>query len=167
MASTFNIREAAGYEQLMGRWSRRLAPLFIEFAGLGPDEAILDVGCGTGSLTFELAKHGDLREIRAIDYSERFVTAARDRNTDPRVTIEQADAVSLPFPDATFDRAMALLVLHFVPEADRAISEMRRVVRPGGVIAATVWDHFGGMPGMRMAIDTIAALSEDGRRLRH
>jgi ubiquinone/menaquinone biosynthesis C-methylase UbiE len=167
MASTFTIREASGYEQLMGRWSRLLAPLFVDFAGVAPGEKILDVGCGTGSLTFELAKHGDLAEIRGIDFSETFVAAARERNTDPRVTIEQADAVALPFPDKSFDRAMALLVLHFVPEADKAILEMRRVVRPGGIVAATVWDHLGGMPGMRMAIDTIAVLSEAGRQLRH
>ncbi|MEO6394769.1 MAG: methyltransferase domain-containing protein [Devosia sp.] len=166
MASTFTIQNADGYEQLMGRWSQRLAPLFLDFAGLEPGEAVLDVGCGTGSLTFELAKRADLREIRAIDYAPAFVEAARHRNTDPRVTIEQADATALPFADGAFDRAMALLVLHFVPDAGRAIAEMRRVVRPKGVVAATVWDHLGGMPGMRMAVDTIAALSEPGRQLR-
>jgi SAM-dependent methyltransferase len=61
---------------------------------------------------------------------------------------------------------LALLVLHFVPEAGKAVAEMRRVVRPGGVVAAAVWDHFGGMPGMRMMVDTVAALSEAGRQLR-
>jgi ubiquinone/menaquinone biosynthesis C-methylase UbiE len=166
MTSTFTIHNAAGYEQLMGRWSRRLAPLFLDFVRLGHDEAVLDVGCGTGSLTFELASRSDLREIRAIDYSPTFVEAARQRNTDPRVTIEQADATALPFPDGKFDRALALLVLHFVPDAGRAISEMRRVVRSNGVVGATVWDHFGGMPGMRMAVDIIAAFSDAGYQLR-
>jgi SAM-dependent methyltransferase len=65
-----------------------------------------------------------------------------------------------------FDRALALLVLHFVPEAGKAIAEMRRVVRPGGIVAAVVWDHLGGMPGMRMMVDTVAALGEGGRQLR-
>ena len=166
MASTFNVQAASGYEQLMGRWSRRLATAFIEFAGAAAGEKILDVGCGTGSLTFELARRADLREIQAIDFSSVFVEAAKRQNTDPRVTIQQADATALPFPDATIDRAMALLVLHFVPDAGRAIAEMRRVVRPGGVVAAVVWDHLGGMPGMRMIIDTLAALSEAGRQLR-
>ncbi|UCI08025.1 class I SAM-dependent methyltransferase [Mesorhizobium sp. B1-1-8] len=166
MASIFTVHEASGYEQLMGRWSRRLAPLFIDFAGLAPGEKILDVGCGTGSLTFELAKSAGLAEIQAIDFSPVFVAAAKEKNTDPRIEIQQGDATALPFEDGKFDRALALLVLHFVPETGKAVAEMRRVVRPGGVIAAVVWDHYGGMPGMRMMIDTVAALSESGRQLR-
>ncbi|MBP2233860.1 ubiquinone/menaquinone biosynthesis C-methylase UbiE [Sinorhizobium kostiense] len=166
MTSSFNVHNAAGYEQLMGRWSRRLAPLFINFAGLADGEKVLDVGCGTGSLTFALAEAADLAEIAAIDYSPVFVEAAARRNTDPRISIRQADACALPYDDGTFDRALALLVLHFVPAAAQTVAEIRRVVRPGGVAAAAVWDHLGGMPGMRMMVDTVAALSEGGRRLR-
>ncbi|KQZ98481.1 SAM-dependent methyltransferase [Mesorhizobium sp. Root157] len=166
MTSSFNVHDAAGYEQLMGRWSQRLAPLFIGFAGLAKGEKVLDVGCGTGSLTFALAKSAHLGTIDAIDYSPVFVEAAQRRNTDPRINIRQGDACALPYEDGTFDRAMALLVLHFVPEAGKAVAEMRRVVRPGGVVAAVVWDHLGGMPGMRMMVDTVAALSEGGRQLR-
>jgi len=166
MTSSFTVHDASGYEQLMGRWSQKLAPLFIDFAGLANGEKILDVGCGTGSLTFALAKAADLSEIAAIDYSPIFVEAANRRNTDPRITIRQADACALPFGADTFDRALALLVLHFVPEAGKAVGEMRRVVRPGGLVAAAVWDHLGGMPGMRMMIDTVAALGEGGRQLR-
>jgi ubiquinone/menaquinone biosynthesis C-methylase UbiE len=166
MTSSFNVHDAAGYEQLMGRWSQKLAPLFIDFAGLADGERILDVGCGTGSLTFALAGSAGLAEIAAIDYSPVFVEEASRRNTDPRVKIQQADACALPFGDASFDRALALLVLHFVPETEKAVAEMRRVVRPGGTVAAVVWDHLGGMPGMRMMVDTVAALSEGGRQLR-
>ncbi|HEY7579276.1 MAG TPA: class I SAM-dependent methyltransferase [Acetobacteraceae bacterium] len=166
MTSGFNVHDAAGYEQLMGRWSRKLAPLFIDFAGLANGERILDVGCGTGSLTFALARAADLGEIAAIDYSPVFVEEVTRRNTDPRISIRQADACALPFESDAFDRALALLVLHFVPEAAKAVAEMRRVVRPRGVVAAAVWDHLGGMPGMRMMIDTVAALSESGRQLR-
>ena len=166
MTSTFNVHDAAGYEQLMGRWSQKLAPLFIEFAGVANGEKILGVGCGTGSLTFALAKAADLGEISAIDYSPVFVEAAKRRNTDPRIKIGQADACALPFEDDTFDRASAMLVLHFVPDAGKAVAEMRRIVRPGGVVAAVVWDHLGGMSGMRMMIDTVAVLSEGGRQLR-
>ncbi len=166
MTSSFNVHDAAGYEQLMGRWSQRLAPLFIDFAGLADGEKILDVGCGTGSLTFALARTADLKEIAAIDYSPVFVAEAIRRNTDPRINIRQADACALPFEDGMFDRALALLVLHFVPEASKAVAEMRRAVRPGGIVAAAVWDHLGGMPGMRMMVDTVAALSEGGRQLR-
>jgi ubiquinone/menaquinone biosynthesis C-methylase UbiE len=166
MASIFNVHDAAGYEQLMGRWSQKLAPKFIEFAGLREDGKVLDVGCGTGSLTFELAKSKGLREIAAIDFSPVFVAEATRRNTDQRIKIQQADACALPFEDASFDCALALLVLHFVPETGKAVAEMRRVVRSGGVVAAVVWDHLGGMPGMRMMVDTVAALSEGGRQLR-
>ena len=167
MTSSFNVYDAAGYEQLMGRWSKKLAPLFIDFAELANGEKVLDVGCGTGSLTFALTKFADLDEITAIDYSPIFVEAANRRNTDPRIKIQQADACALPFEDGAFDRALALLVLHFVPEAGKAVAEMRRVVRPGGVVAATVWDHLGGMPGMRMMLDTVAVLTEGGQQLRN
>lgn len=166
MSSIFNVHDATGYDQLMGRWSQKLAPLFITFSGVAEGEKVLDVGCGTGSLTFELARNGGLREIAAIDYSPVFVEAAKARNTDPRIDIRQADACALPYADGTFDRALALLVLHFVPEAGKAVAEMRRVVRSGGVVAAVVWDHYGGMPGMRMMVDTVAALGEAGRQLR-
>lgn len=167
MPSSFNVHDAAGYEQLMGRWSRKLAPLFIDFSGLADGERILDVGCGTGSLTFALPRAAALGEIVAIDYSPVFVEEANRRNSDPRITVRQADACALPFDDGTFDRAMALLVLHFVPDAGKAVAEMRRVVRRGGVVAAAVWDHSGGMPGMRMMVDTVAALGEGGRDLRN
>jgi len=166
MTSSFNVHDAAGYEQLMGRWSQRLATPFIDFAGLADGEKILDVGCGTGSLTFALAKTAGLRQIEAIDFSPLFVAEAIRRNTDPRIRIQQADACDLPFDDAIFDRALALLVLHFIPETGKAVAEMRRVTRKGGVVAATVWDHYGGMPGMRMMVDTVAMLSDAGRQFR-
>jgi ubiquinone/menaquinone biosynthesis C-methylase UbiE len=166
MTSNFNVRDANAYEQLMGRWSKKLAPLFIDFAGLADGERIIDVGCGAGSLSFALARAADVREIVAIDYSPVFVEEAIRRNSDPRIKIRQADACDLPFDDGAFDRSLALLVLHFVPEAGKAVAEMRRVVRKGGVVAAAVWDHLGGMPGMRMMVDTVAALSEGGRQLR-
>ena len=166
MTSSFNVHDAAGYEQLMGRWSQRLAPPFIDFAGLADGEKILDVGCGTGSLTFALARNAELSQIAAIDFSPVFVEEAIRRNTDSRINIRQADACDLPFGDGMFDRALALLVLHFIPEAGKAVAEMRRVVRTGGVVAAAVWDHYGGMPGMRMMIDTVAMLSDAGRQFR-
>lgn len=166
MSSSFNVHSAAQYEQLMGRWSKKLASTFIDFAGVVDGDNVLDVGCGTGSLTFALAENQSLREIAAIDYSPVFVEEAKRRDTDPRVAIQQADACSLPFEDGHFDRAMALLVLHFVPEAPTAIAEMRRVVKPGGVVAAAVWDHYGGLPNMRMMWDTVVMLDEAAQPLR-
>jgi ubiquinone/menaquinone biosynthesis C-methylase UbiE len=166
MASSFNVRSAGGYEQLMGRWSKKLALPFIDFAGIADGERILDVGCGNGSLTFSLAQAADVGEIVAIDYSPVFVEEVARLNTDPRISVRQADATALPFENGIFDRSLALLVLHFVPDAEKAIAEMRRVVRPGGGVAAAVWDHLGGMPGMRMMLDSAAMLHESGRAFR-
>ncbi|MDQ6435846.1 class I SAM-dependent methyltransferase [Mesorhizobium sp. LHD-90] len=166
MTSSFNVRQASGYEQLMGRWSKKLAPQFIAFAGLADGERVIDVGCGTGSLTFALPQAANVAEIAAIDFSPVFVEEAQRRNHDPRIGIQQGDACALPFDDDYFDRALALLVLHFVPDTAKAVSEMRRVARPGGVVAAAVWDHFGGMPAMRMMWDTVATLSEAAREQR-
>ncbi len=169
MATNFAAQSAAGYEQMMGRWSRRLAPALIGFAGVAAGERVLDVGCGTGSLTSALAAQPDLTEIAGIDMAEPYVELARHKlASDPRVRIELGDACALPFVDGSFDRALALLVLQFVPQPQQAVMEMRRVVRPGGVVAAAVWDGFGGMPHMRMLWDTAAALDpedEGARRL--
>lgn len=158
MSSKFNARSADAYEQLMGRWSRVLARPFLEFSGLEAGERILDVGCGTGSLTFTIPQVADVNQIDGIDFSPVYVEAARQRNTDSRITIQQGDVCALPFEDATFDRSLALLVLHFVPESQKAIGEMSRVVRPGGVVAATVWDSYGGSPWLRTFWDTAVAL---------
>ena len=166
MASSFNVQSADGYERLMGRWSRKLATLFIDFAGVRDGERVIDVGCGTGSLTFALPQAANIREIAAVDYSPVFVEEATRRNSDSRIKIQQGDACALPFSNNSFDRALSLLVLHFVPEAGKAVAEMRRIVRPGGVVAAAVWDHLGGMPGMRMMWDTVAILDQSANRLR-
>ncbi|MBV9811201.1 MAG: class I SAM-dependent methyltransferase, partial [Acetobacteraceae bacterium] len=156
--SNFVARGAAAYEAYMGRWSRRLAPELIAFVGLADGERVLDVGCGIGSLTFALAAHRGLVAIEAIDYERDFVATLAERNTDARVTVRQADATALPFPDAAFDRALSSLVLHFVSDPLRAVVEMRRVLRPGGVAAAAVWDTYGGMPQQRLVWDTAAAM---------
>ena len=166
MTSSFNVQSAGGYERLMGRWSRKLAIPFLDFAGVKDGERVLDVGCGTGSLTFAIPDAANVAAITAIDFSPVFVAEAIRRNSDPRITISQGDAAALTFPNGAFDRALSLLVLHFVPEAGKAIAEMKRVVRPGGVVAATVWDHYGGLSSMRMMWDTVAMLDENAMRMR-
>ena len=158
MASTFTALNPEGYERVMGRFSRKLADSFIGFAGLSPGEKILDVGCGTGSMTAALARRGDHAAIVGIDVSEAYVTFARTHNVDPRITFEIADASALPYATGQFDRAVSQLVLQFLPDPYPAVMEMRRVVRPGGVVAACVWDSFGGQPYFRMLWDTASAL---------
>ena len=158
LSSTFEASDADGYELVMGRWSQRLALPFLDFSGLRDGERVLDVGCGTGHLAQALVERSMPDEVRAIDLVPAYVDFAKSRNQDPRVVFEVGDACAMSFADQTFDRALSMLVLHFVPQADRAISEMRRVVKPGGVVAACVWDVRGGFVANRMFFDTAAAL---------
>jgi SAM-dependent methyltransferase len=155
---------AEKYERQMGRFSRQLARPFAQFAGVGDGERLLDVGCGTGSLTFTLREMAPRAKIVAVDMAETFLSFARARAGDANITFQQADACALPFPEASFDRVLSLLVLHFIPDSRRVVGEFRRVVRPGGVAAACVWDNFGGMPHFRMVFDTAAALGLDQER---
>src|SRR5918911_679099 len=126
----------------MGRWSRRLAPLLIKFGGLADGDRVLDVGCGTGSLALTLPEIANVGAVVGIDLTPAYVEFARARNTDPRITFQLADARELPFEDGSFDRAFSSLVLHFLPDAARAVEEMCRIVRPGGTITAAVWDNY-------------------------
>jgi SAM-dependent methyltransferase len=159
MPSMFNARDAANYERLMGRWSRRLAPLFIAHAGVAAGERLLEVGCGTGSLTFALPEAADIASLVAIDHSEIYLAAAQANNRDPRVRIEHGDGAALRFAEASFDRALSMLVLPSVlPRPELAVAEMRRVTRPGGVVCAAFWDSPGGAVATRMFWDTAAAL---------
>ncbi|HVR32755.1 MAG TPA: methyltransferase domain-containing protein [Acidimicrobiia bacterium] len=133
---------ADAYDQFMGRWSQPLASQLVEFAGVDAGQRVLDVGCGPGSLTSELVARLGPSAVAAVDPSTSFVAAARERN--PGVDIRVAVAERLPFDDGTFDAALAQLVVHFMADPLAGIAEMARVTRPGGVIAACVWDYAGG-----------------------
>lgn len=158
ISAASGFQDADRYERLMGRWSRRLAPSLIRFGGLSEGDRVLDMGCGTGSLIFALPDFADVASASGIDLAEPYVTAARARNTDRRFTFDVGDARALPYPDSSFDRAFSLLVLHFIPEARKAVEEMCRVVRPGGTIAAAVWDGYGGQPFARILWDIAGVL---------
>ena len=161
MPTVYNARDAGNYERLMGRWSRRLAPLFIEHAGVAEGEQVLEIGCGTGSLTFTLAEAAGFARLTAIDQSEVYLAAAQAKNSDPRIHLEQGDGCALRFADASFDRTLSMLVLPSVlPEPEQMVAEMRRVTRLGGVVAAAFWDTPGGTPHQRMFWDTAAALDD-------
>lgn len=161
-SSTFVSADGDGYELQMGRWSRRLAPGFASFAGADAAERVLDVGCGTGNLALCLTQNPGIRAVDGIDLSPRYVEHARRRNHDDRVRFQVGDACALPFPDASFDLALSMLTLSFIPEPGRAVREMRRVARPGGTVAAATWDTGGGFVVYRMIFDTAAALDRDG-----
>ena len=158
MASNFSATDPEGYERIMGRFSGELTIPFLEFAGHPSNERILDVGCGTGQMSFALAERGDHASIVGIDVSDAYVEYARARNDDPLTTFEIADATALPFSDDEFDRAVSQLVLQFLPDPYPAVAEMRRVVRPGGFISACVWDSFGSLSHLRMLWDTASAM---------
>ena len=132
---------AEAYDAYMGHWSAQLAPGLIDLAGVTPGHRAIDVGCGPGALTSRLVERLGPAAVAAVDPSAAFVEAARRRH--PGVDVRQASAEALPFGDAAFDVAAAQLVVHFMRDPVAGIGEMARVTRPGGVVAASVWDYGG------------------------
>ncbi len=157
---------AEAYEDLMGRWSRRLAGPFIDFVGLAEGDTVLDVGCGTGSLTLAVAEREKVAGVTGIDMSEAYIAFARGRSDDERIEFQTGDACALPYADAAFDRVLSMLVLNFVPDAPAAAAEMVRVTRPGGVVAAAVWDLRGGFTTAQMFWNTAAAMDAEAAEVR-
>ena len=146
-----------GYERFMGRWSRRLAPLFVTFAGVTEGDRVLDVGSGTGALSAATAAIESV-QVTGIERSAAYVAYARE-HVDGR--FEVGDALALPFSDDAFDRALSMLVLNFVPDPAAALQQMIRVTRPCGVVAAAVWDYGDGMQMLRTFWDAAVALDPD------
>ena len=129
---------AESYEAMMRRWSRQLAPLFVEFVGVRNGEKILDAGCGSDPGP----SHRSVEDRRHRSF-QGIVGYARSHVTDPRVIFELGDAQDLSYTDESFDRCMALLIVNFIPDAPKAAKEMRRVTKSGGVVATTMWDGSG------------------------
>ena len=102
----------------------------------------------------------------ALDFSPIYIDYASQAIRDPRITFKVGDICALPFADRSFDRVLSLLVLHFVPQTERAVAELRRVARPGATVAAAVWDVRGGYVANRMFYDTAAAFDDEGRKRR-
>lgn len=165
ISSTFLSSSGSGYEVQNGRWSRRLAPLLIEFAEIKTG-SILDVGCGTGSLTFALAQNSAIERITGIDFSAPYIEYAKAQNSDPRVALDVGDACAMPFHDSSFDHATSSLVIQFIPDGGRAVREMRRVTRSGGTVSAATWDVRGGFVPWRMFFDTASMLDPNAAERR-
>lgn len=149
---------SAGYERFMGRWSRLLAPPYVAFAGVKNGDRVLDVGTGTGSLAGAVEASMPTSEIVGVDPSEGFIAYAQKHVASARAHFEVGDAQALKFKDAAFDNTLALLVMNFIPDANKAIAEMRRVTRPQGVVSACVWDYDDGMQMLRFFWDEAVAL---------
>jgi SAM-dependent methyltransferase len=150
---------ADSYDRFMGRYSVLLAPQLAALAGVTAGQQVLDVGCGPGALTTELVRLLGPDRVTAVDPSEPFVAAARERH--PGVTVELAAAEALSFPDDSFDAALAQLVVHFMTDAVAGLAEMARVTRRGGVVAACVWDLGGGQAPLSPFWDAARQLDAD------
>jgi SAM-dependent methyltransferase len=146
------------YEGYMGRWSRRVARKFIEWLAVPAGGQWLDVGCGTGALSQTVLQLAEPARIQGIDRSEGFVNFAKERVQDDRVQFEIGDAEALTDGDGTFDAVVSGLVLNFIPHPERALAEMTRVTRSGGVVVVYVWDYAEGMQFIRRFFDAAIAL---------
>jgi SAM-dependent methyltransferase len=162
---------AESLERYVGRWSRLVAREFVAWLDVAPGARWLDVGCGSGALTETVLAGAEPASIEGVDTSEAFVAYAASRVTDPRASFAVADAQALDRPDAAYDIVASSLVLNFLPDPARGAAEMRRVVRPGGVVAGYVWDYAGEMQLMRRfwdaaaELDPAAAELDEGRRM--
>ncbi|MBT5111032.1 MAG: methyltransferase domain-containing protein [Rhodospirillaceae bacterium] len=165
-SSNFASSSGDGYELQMGRWSRKLSGPFLDFAGVNTSGRILDAGCGTGALAVELLQRTEMAEIVGIDISDAYVAHAKSAIGDQRATFETGDLTALHFADGTFDQVFSQLVLQFVPNSVGAIGELVRVTRPGGSVAAAVWDLRGGLIFNRLFLDTAAMLDPAADALR-
>lgn len=136
--------DGRAYERMMGRWSMRAGTSFIDWLGAPEGLSWLDVGCGNGAFTEELIRRCAPKAVTGIDPSEGQLAYARERDGAGMATFQVADAQALPFDDDSFDAAVMALVIAFVPEPQKAVREMARVVRPGGWVATYMWDVLGG-----------------------
>ncbi|HEU4886186.1 MAG TPA: class I SAM-dependent methyltransferase [Longimicrobium sp.] len=169
-ATHYSWASGDAYERYVGRWSRPVAAEFLRWLGVPDGMEWVDVGCGTGALAAAILQAAAPVRVRGYDLSPDHVAAARARVNDPRAEFTRADATELPDPAHAFDAAVSALVLNFVPVPAHAVAEMRRVVRPGGTVAAYVWDYAGQMQLIRIfwdaavELDSAAAALDEGRR---
>lgn len=159
-----NWERGDAYERYVGRWSRQVAQQFLAWLAVPPGRRWLDVGCGTGALCAAILDRCEPASVTGVEPSEGFLQAAR-RHLGGRAVLHQGSATSIPLGDASVDVAVSGLVLNFVPDQRAALAEMRRVLAPGGTIAAYVWDYAGRMELMRRFWDAAVELDAGARAL--
>jgi SAM-dependent methyltransferase len=150
----------SSYEQYVGRWSRRVAPLFLSWLSIPAGRRWLDVGCGTGALCAAIVDRCSPASVAGVEPSEGFLKTAKDNLAD-RAALYQGSATAIPLGDASVDAVVSGLVLNFVPDPRAALAEMARVTDKGGTIAAYVWDYAGKMELMRFFWDAAVELNPD------
>ena len=150
--------QSDAYERFMGRWSRRLAPLLVRFAAVAERDSVLEVGSGTGALASAILEGAPSARMTGVDPSSAYVRYAQAHTPGDRVRFMAGDAQALQLPNVTFDKTLSLLVMNFIPDHVKALREMIRVTRSGGIVAAAVWDYGEGMEMLRVFWDEAAAL---------
>jgi SAM-dependent methyltransferase len=161
---------AESYEIYVGRWSRLVAKRFLDWLAVRPDSRWLDVGCGTGALTQAILEEASPQAVKGIDASKGYIEYARQLVSDSRATFHTGNALSLPLDKASVDAVVSGFFLNFITQPVRAVREMFRAARPGGVVAAYVWDYAGRVQFMRhfwnaaAAMDPAAVELDEGRR---
>lgn len=153
----FSVAGAEAYERGIGRWSRRLAPAFLDFCGPVAGR-VLDIGCGTGILAESLLARGGVTGVVGIDIADPLLARARSEISDPRASFDRVDAAALPYVGKSFDHALSMLVVNFLEDRPASLREAMRITRAGGTVAAAVWDMRGGFMYARFAWDIAAAL---------
>jgi ubiquinone/menaquinone biosynthesis C-methylase UbiE len=143
-ASDIQFNDGEAYEQLMGRWSRKVGVRFLDWCQIPPKQVWLDVGCGNGAFTEEILRMTSPHDVRGIDPSSGQIAYAKARPGCERATFQIGDAQMLAFGDATFDVVVMALAISFVPDPLQALREMKRVTKPGGTVATYMWDLPGG-----------------------
>jgi len=157
---------AEAYDRFMGRWSRLVAPLLVDFGNVPETGRVLDAGSGTGALAFAIAERRPGVHVTGIDPSKEFINCVADQNPfSDRLSFEVGDAQDLHFADATFGACLSLLVFNFIPDAARALREMRRVTRSRGWISAAIWDYGEQMRMLRVFWDAAADLDPHAEKL--
>jgi SAM-dependent methyltransferase len=150
--------DAEAYDRFMGRWSRLVAPL-VDLAALPDGGPVLDVGSGTGALSFEVVRRKPAFRVTGVDPSKEYVAYATSKSPgQDRARFEVGDAQSLTYGDATFAASVSLLVFNFIPDPAKALREVRRVTRPGGPVAAAVWDYGDRMRMLRVFWDAVVEI---------
>lgn len=157
--------EGEKYEHYVGRWSRPVADVFLEWLACPPRMSWLDVGCGTGALSRKVLERCSPKSLHGIDPSAGFINHARNILDDARVVLSEGGAESIPFEDESFDVVTSALVLNFVPNPRAGLAEMARVARPGGTVAVYVWDYAEKMELIRYFWDAAVELNNQAKEL--